>query len=540
MDRGDFAATFSDADQNQHIETSDSRSRRYDHPAVPLDDFDALLAARNQSVIAETLRERIDQHLRERFSDELTKRATHLLNDRQPIMSASSPLSTWQRLALFALPALLILGFVIFPRTAATTLLLAIFVYCAASATLKGALMLASLKRGQTANTAERIRTPIVTLFLPVHDEDRAIVALVSELKKLDYPPEKLDIKFLTEANDTRTLAALSRLDLPSQFSVLKIPKSNPQTKPKAMNYALPFARGEIIGIYDAEDAPEPDQIRKAVAALDAADAQTVCVQSRLNHYDATETFISRMASLEYTLWFDMLLRGLSNLQLPVPLGGTSLFIETAALREIDGWDPNNVTEDADLGVRLARKGWRAKVIDSTTWEEPPVAFGQWTGQRSRWIKGFMVTWLVHMREPRRLFQELGWKRALAINVMLLDGFVAFLLQPLFWAAIAYALFVGGAPWAALFAPSITAAMVWVFLAGHAFILISTIIAVTRRFGVKRALWSPLLWAYWQLATIPAYRALWEMFGQQSKWKKTAHGLSKAAKQRRDKALQAY
>jgi len=214
-------------------------------------------------------------------------------------------------------------------------------------------------------------------------------------------------------------------------------------------------------------------------------------------------------------------------------------FIQTEALRAIDGWDPNNVTEDADLGVRLARRGWRAEVIDSTTWEEPPVAFWQWTGQRSRWIKGFMVTWLVHMRSPRLLFRELGWTRALAINVMLLDGFVAFLLQPLFWAAIASAILLGAAPWSALFSPSITAGIAWIFVAGHAFILVSTLISVIRRFGFQRALWSPLLWLYWQLATIPAYRALWEMFGQQSTWKKTAHGLSKAAKQRRDNALQA-
>jgi len=487
VDRGDFAEAFAETALRDHRADTNARPRP---PEVnlPLDDFDALLAARRRKDIATPLQDRIDQRLQDRFPDELTAHATSLLHQRQPQMSASSPLSRWQRLALGSLPILVVLGVVLSPKLLMIASLCVVFIYCIATTLLKGALMLAAIKVPKQDDQSTTAHKPIVTLFLPVHDEDRAIAALVLELKKLDYPPEKLDIKFLAEAGDTRTLAALSRLELPAQFSVLKIPKSTPQTKPKAMNYALPFARGGIIGIYDAEDAPEPDQITKAVAALDAAGDTTVCVQARLNHYEATETYISRMASLEYTLWFDMLLRGLSNLKLPVPLGGTSLFIRTEALRAIDGWDPNNVTEDADLGVRLARKGWRAEVIDSTTWEEPPVAFGQWSGQRSRWIKGFMVTWLVHMRNPKLLFRELGWKRGLAINVMLLDGFVAFLLQPLFWVAIGSAVIFGVAPWSSLFTPSLSAAIAWVFIAGHVIILTSTTIAVKRRFGLRRAL----------------------------------------------------
>ena len=538
MDREDFSETLVDRDSDDDYRVSAGRSPIQFDKQFPLEDFDALLSARNQASLPEALRARIDRQLKDRFSAELTAQATTLLLKRQPQMSALSPLSSWQRAVFTTVPVLLIFGLVFYPAISTKLVLCILFLYCIASTTLKGALMFASLKTPGKSTISRPTRTPIVTLFLPVHDEDRAIVALVSELKKLDYPSDRLDIKFLAEADDAKTLKALSRVNLPKQFSVLEIPKSEPQTKPKAMNYALPFARGEIVGIYDAEDAPEADQIKKAVAALEAADERTVCVQSRLNHYDATETFISRMASLEYTLWFDMLLRGLSNLRLPIPLGGTSLFIRTEALRAIDGWDPNNVTEDADLGVRLARKGWRAEVIDSTTWEEPPVALGQWIGQRSRWIKGFMVTWLVHMRSPRLLFRELGWWRALAINVMLLDGFVAFLVQPVFWVAIGFAVVIGGAPWSDLLTPSISLAMAWVFVAGHVFILISTLVAVRRRFGVARALWSPCLWLYWQLATIPAYRALREMFGQQSSWSKTAHGLSKAAKQRRDNALQ--
>ena len=326
VDRGDFADTTL-----SHQEVRSDLRNRQSEDLFPLDDFEALLAARDQTNISASLRNRIDRHLQKRFPSDLTSLATGLLHQNQPQMSALSPLSSWQRSALLGTPIALILSFFFFPKAAATASLCAVFLYCIASTTLKGALMLASLKPVRKIGPTDLTRTPIVTLFLPVHKEDRAIIALVSELNKIDYPTEKMDIKFLAEATDKKTLDALTRLELPAHFSILEIPQSTPQTKPKAMNYALPFARGEIIGIYDAEDAPEPDQVRKAVAALEVADERTVCVQSRLNHYAATETFISRMASLEYTLWFDMLLLGLSNLQLPVPLGGTSLFIRGIA-----------------------------------------------------------------------------------------------------------------------------------------------------------------------------------------------------------------
>jgi cellulose synthase/poly-beta-1,6-N-acetylglucosamine synthase-like glycosyltransferase len=243
------------------------------------------------------------------------------------------------------------------------------------------------------------------------------------------------------------------------------------------------------------------------------------------------------MAQAEYTLWFDVLLKGLSRLRLPVPLGGTSLFVKTSAVRAVDGWDANNVTEDADLGLRLARRGWRAEVIDSTTWEEPPVKLDQWTGQRSRWIKGFMVTWLVHMRSPRALIRDLGGRNALAINIMLLDGFVAFLLQPLFWVAILAWLVFGATPWSGLVNPAMAAAIMLTFALGQGFIWLAAFTALRRRFGFSRAVWAPGLWVYWQFATRAAYRALWEMFGSKTSWTKTEHGLSKAAQHRQQEAL---
>ena len=506
-------------------------------PSEPLQDFTALLGTISQSDIAPTLRHSLHKYIQKHFHLELTKRATQLLHDQQPKMSALSPTAPWIRASLVFLAVIVPIGFIVAPITTFTALLYVLLPYCLASMVLKGILTFASLRRDKTPKPLNPTELPIVTIFLPVHGEASALPALISALAHLDYPTEKLDLKFLVEETDRPTREILTLLDLPSHYETIVIPKSYPQTKPKAMNYALPFARGEIVGIYDAEDAPEPDQILKAVHALAEADADTVCVQARLNHYNATETTLSRMAQAEYTLWFDMLLTGLSRLRLPIPLGGTSLFIKTDALRSIDGWDPYNVTEDADLGLRLARRGWRAEIIDSTTWEEPPVEWKQWKGQRSRWIKGFIVTWLVHMRSPRDLVRQLGWRNTFAINIMLLDGFVAFLLQPLFWIAIAALILTGSTPWTMLLTPSVAMATTWIFTLGQAFVLIAAFTALQRRFGFSRAIWSPGLWLYWQCATRPAYRAVREMFGKQAEWNKTEHCLSRAAKQRRDAAL---
>ena len=530
------------ASESAHV-FPDSTTRETDllrrNIGAPLEDFEAVLEAKTRQDLPLYLLQSLDTYLQKHFKAELTERATHLLHARQPDKSALSPLAPWLKYAFWLSAFVAAIASIVIPAMALQILICAVLIYCTASMTLKGALALASLTPSATPLPTQPSRTPMVTILLPVHNEGLALVSLVKELEALDYPADRLDLKFLVEENDAETHDALKSLSLPHQFEIMTIPKSHPQTKPKAMNYALPFVKGEIVGIYDAEDVPEPDQIKKAVAALEATDPSTVCVQARLNHYKATETVLSRMVQAEYTLWFDVLLRGLSRLRLPVPLGGTSLFIETAALRSIDGWDPYNVTEDADLGLRLARRGWRAEIIDSTTWEEPPVKLKQWRGQRSRWIKGFMVTWLVHIRAPATLVRELGWKKAIAINIMLLDGFLAFLLQPFFWVAIALWIFLGTSPWSSFLTPSIATATMWVFILGQAFIFIAAFSAVIRRFGIERALWTPCLWIYWQFATLPAYRAMREMFGSQTFWNKTEHGLSKAARDRRDAALRA-
>jgi cellulose synthase/poly-beta-1,6-N-acetylglucosamine synthase-like glycosyltransferase len=221
-----------------------------------------------------------------------------------------------------------------------------------------------------------------------------------------DYPRDRLDIKLVLEADDTETIAAAEQCG--GGLEIVRVPDHGPRTKPKAANYALSFARGEYLVIYDAEDRPEPDQLLKAVAAFRAAPRRIACLQARLNFYNADHNWITRMFALDYALWFDVLLPGLDRIGVPMPLGGTSNHFRTQILRDIGGWDAFNVTEDADIGIRLSQLGFGVSMIASTTYEEAPIALGPWLRQRSRWLKGYMQTWLVHMRDPLRLLRSAG------------------------------------------------------------------------------------------------------------------------------------
>ncbi len=498
--------------------------------SATLNNFPEPLHSANNTRTPQQLRKSLHAFIQQNFQSELTERAKHSLFEDRRDMSALSPAPDWMIYSAICAASGIAALIIINPAILLTAFSGILISYYIASLTLKTALAVTAFFSADPPPYVLPQNLPMVTIFLPVHNEGPTLKTLVDALQRIDYPPEKLDLKFLVEEDDQATQSVLHTLDLPPHFEIILIPVSHPRTKPKAMNYALPFARGEVTGIYDAEDMPEPDQVMKAVSALAGTGPETVCVQARLNHYSATRTMLSRMAQAEYTLWFDILLKGLSRLNLPVPLGGTSLFIETKALNDLGGWDPYNVTEDADLGLRLARQGWRAEVIDSTTWEEPPVQWSQWIGQRSRWIKGFIVTWLVHMRSPRALVRDLGWHRALAINIMLLDGFLAFLLQPVCIMALVSPWLMGVAPWG-LFTqsgsmPLYIIVFIWIFAAGQALIIMAAFVALTGRFGIGRAKWCPGLWFYWQVATLSAYRALYEMFGKKAFWNKTEHGLN--------------
>jgi cellulose synthase/poly-beta-1,6-N-acetylglucosamine synthase-like glycosyltransferase len=371
---------------------------------------------------------------------------------------------------------------------------------------------------------------PIYTVLVPVYNEPEVIPILIEALRNLDYPQEKLDVLLLLEEKDIVTLEASRAANPPGFVRFILIPDSQPKTKPKACNYGLAFARGEYLTIYDAEDIPDPDQLLKAVWAFKTGSPNLACVQAALNYFNREENFLTRMFTLEYSYWFDCLLPGLESFQFPIPLGGTSNHFRTDLLRELGGWDPFNVTEDADLGIRASQRGYVVGVINSTTYEEANCQTKNWIRQRSRWIKGYMQTWLVHNRNPWRSIRKLGLKNWLGYQFFIGGTIVAFLSSPFLWLLYFYWLFTRGT-WLVHLFPGWTLYISLIcLLLGNALGIYLNMTAIFRRRYFRLLPYALLNPIYWQLHSIASYMALWQLFTKPFYWEKTQHGLSKVKK----------
>jgi cellulose synthase/poly-beta-1,6-N-acetylglucosamine synthase-like glycosyltransferase len=359
--------------------------------------------------------------------------------------------------------------------------------------------------------------------MVALYRESNIASRLTARLSKLDYPRQLLDILLVVEADDQLTREALSKTNLPGWMRVVVVPNGAVKTKPRALNYALDHCRGSIIGVYDAEDAPEPDQIRKVVDRFYQRGPEVVCLQGSLDYYNPNTNWIARCFTIEYASWFRLFLPGIERLGLAIPLGGTTLFFRRRALEELGGWDAQNVTEDADLGIRLFRHGYRTELIETTTFEEANCRSFPWIKQRSRWIKGYMMTWLTHMRDPRMLWCQLGAWQFIGFQVQFLGSFAQTLLAPLLWSLwiIPFGL---NHPLAVAMGPngftSLYIAMSVTTLLGIAF----DMEGLRRSQHKMNPLWVLTLMIYHPLATFAAYKALWELMTKPFYWDKTSHG----------------
>lgn len=371
-------------------------------------------------------------------------------------------------------------------------------------------------------------RLPRISVIVPLYRETEIATALLRRLQRLTYPKALLDIILVLEEKDDATRTAIARADLPVWFRVVEVPDiGRITTKPRALNFALDFCRGDIIGIWDAEDAPAPDQLDDIARHFAAAPPDVVCLQGVLDYYNPRANWLARCFTIEYASWFRVILPGIGRLGFVLPLGGTTLFIRRDALEAMGGWDAHNVTEDADLGLRIARFGWRTQAIATVTEEEANCRPWAWVRQRSRWLKGFMVTWAVHMRSPRRLLADLGWKRFLGVQAFFIGTLSQFLLAPVLWS---FWLIVAGLPHPAepVLGPGVMTALLVLFLLTEAVNLTVGLIAVSgprHRFLAPWVLSMPL---YYPLGALAAYKALWELFLRPFWWDKTQHGKSPA------------
>ncbi len=372
---------------------------------------------------------------------------------------------------------------------------------------------------------------PVYTVLVPLFRETSVLPDLVAALCALDYPAPKLDIKLILESVDTETIAAARAMDLPGCFDIIVVPDGQPRTKPKACNYALEFATGKFVVIFDAEDRPEPDQLRKAVAAFAEAPPELVCLQAKLNFYNASENWLSKQFTIEYTSLFWGILPALDMLRLPIPLGGTSNHFRMDALRDLGAWDAFNVTEDADLGMRIYRAGLRCSVLDSVTYEEAACQPGNWLRQRTRWLKGWMQTYAVHMRRPRQLVADLGFRGALAFHGLFAAVILATLAHPLVYVLLAHDAFNGGFLRQAESALGLHFWAIALFnlIAGFGAAAVLGVVSLRMR-GIAGLLPQLLLIpVYWLMISLAAYRALHQLITNPFYWEKTQHGLSRTA-----------
>lgn len=367
---------------------------------------------------------------------------------------------------------------------------------------------------------------PEYTILVPLYKEAAVLPTLTRAMQDLIYPKDRLDVKFLLEEDDAETIEAARKANLPSYIELLIVPRSEPRTKPKACNYGLTKARGEYTVIFDAEDIPEPDQLLKAITVFRQGDDHLVCVQAKLSYYNENQNILTRWFTAEYANWFELLLPSLFALNMPIPLGGTSNHLRTDVLRELGAWDPFNVAEDADLGVRLHKAGYRTGVMNSTTFEEANSDFVNWIRQRSRWVKGYMQTWLVHMRHPVRLWRELGPAGFFGFQMTVGGTPLQFLINPILWAITVL--------WY-MFQPAFMHQIFsgWVYYVGNLCLFLgnvafmySNIVGVVKAERWSLAKWAVLSPVYWVLMSIASYKALNQLIFKPSYWEKTVHGLS--------------
>lgn len=440
----------------------------------------------------------------------------------------------WQRNTLLLVAVFFVVGLFIAPlKTIIFVTAVLSFVYFA-DTVFNLLLVLRSLKRppelsflDEELDAMRDEVLPVYSVLCPLYREAHVLPGFLEAIAKMEWPKEKLDVLLLLEENDTETIDAARSMNLPSFVRIVVVPHSEPKTKPKACNYGLSLARGEYVVIYDAEDIPDPKQLKKAFLGFSRLPRNVWCLQAKLNYFNPHQNILTRLFTAEYSLWFDVTLPGLQSVSTSIPLGGTSNHFRREDLLSLEGWDPFNVTEDCDLGTRIFTRGHTTAIIDSVTLEEANSRVGNWLRQRSRWIKGYMQTYLVHMRSPVEFVRKNGI-HALLFQ-MIVGGKIAFMLiNPILWieTILYFSLRSVVGPTIETFYPGIVFYMAVISLIFGNFLSIYYYMIGC----AKREHWSLMKWVflipfYWIMVSIAAIIAAYQLFVKPHYWEKTTHGL---------------
>jgi len=522
--------------------------------------------------------EAIEEALEQGYEEIHKHRALRELHYRSPDESAYRVLYPWQRYLIIGLLLFVLIVFVVnYPASFILVFLVINVIYfCVNPAKFyvsfrgfKGSRRAVHVSEGEVKKLDEN-SLPLCTILIPVYREAKILPHILENISKLDYPKDKLDVKILMEEKDKETLSEAERLGLLNGrkerhsplycfrcgrmlvpkaiycdrcgtpvtdevitsseqffriFDAVIVPDADIKTKPRACNYGLLKAKGEYCVIYDAEDDPEPDQLKKAAIAFSRAGKDCVCLQSRLNFYNPKKNLLTRWFSLEYSYWFDYYLEGLDHVGAPIPLGGTSNHFRTEELRKLGGWDPYNVTEDADLGVRISRRKLKTVMLDSYTFEEANSRLWNWVRQRSRWNKGYVQTYLVHMRHPRKVIKDMGWRQFFFFQLTFGGNIFLPLVNPLLWAVTLLTLLIPGVFQFLFFYPIAYVCIFNLVVGNLVYILLhlGPYILKKNYTSIPLAIIIPL---YWILISIGAWRGTTQLITRPFYWEKTEHGLS--------------
>lgn len=508
------------------------------HAALPTSLSDALFAVACPHDIERYIRRHARQHL--------TKRAETCVAEAQSCRRLGQNKSR-KTAQIIGLALFTILAVALFPKQTLNTLLFWVMLTLAGAILLRIAALyhaLATLteRGGSKAKPSEsgqistqspstwhasdrsQSRLPRISVLVPLFREPEIAAALIQRLTHLTYPRALLEIVLVLEENDAATRATISQTRLPRWMRVVEVPTgSEITTKPRALNYALPFCRGDIIGVWDAEDAPASDQLEQVAAHFARAAPDVACLQGVLDYYNPYTNWLSRCFTIEYAAWFKLVLPGLARLGFAIPLGGTTLFFRRKILEQLGGWDSHNVTEDADLGIRLACYGYRTELLNSITQEEANCTPIAWVRQRSRWLKGYGATYLVHMRRPVALLRSLGLRQFLGFQVLFLCTLSQFLLAPLLWLLWGAAFGLPSPLLAHLSAGTQQAITALLLLAATTNCAI-WIIAIAKTGRTSLYKWIAAMLLYFPLATLAAFKAVVEIAFAPFYWDKTSHG----------------
>ena len=459
--------------------------------------------------------------------------STSGLADRVPLVSARSLVSNGQRNLLIGLLLAAIVGLVISVRLTLTAILAFFTLIYFFAVVYRVYLFVRSARSDgvevvtdEEALSVPESDLPHYTVMVAAYREASVIHTLIENISQFDYPADRLEVLLLIEEDDEETLDVLRGIDADSQFKLVVVPPGDPRTKPKALNFGLTLARGDLVAVFDVEDTPDILQLRRAAVAMGRYGPEVACLQAKLSYANTEQNFITKSFTIEYAMWFSFFLPGLVSLNAPIPLGGTSNHFRRTALRSLGGWDPFNVTEDCDLGIRMFREGYRVKVLESVTFEEANSDFVNWVKQRSRWYKGYLQTFLIHLRSPVEVTKEMNWRGVLHMNAFVGATPILAVLNPIFWfmtiawfvAHPAFFLEIFPAPvyYVGLVLWSVGNFLLW-------YLTLLTARHTEDRGLIIAALMVPL---YWVMMSIAAVKAAWQLVVTPSFWEKTVHGLT--------------